>query len=93
MTSFEHLTFEIKKIILEVSDLAHFKLEDIQEDTPLFDGGLNLDSIDILELAVILDKKYKLKIKNDEAGKKILTNVGSIADAVYQLRSEPRALF
>ncbi len=81
----EHI-HDVKKLLIEVSGIQDLTLETIDENSPLFDGGLGLDSIDVLELVVRLDKRYGLKIRNDENGKKVLQNVRCIAEAIASQR-------
>ena len=58
---------------------------EIGDDTPLFGpGGLGLDSVDALQLAVALDKHFGLKITETEAARQVLRNVATIAEAVAQ---------
>ena len=74
------LKLEIKRLIIEALDLEDMAPEDINDDAPLFgDEGLGLDSIDALELTVLLEKKYGLKIKTAEEGKKVLYSVKTMA--------------
>ena len=56
---------------------------DIEIDAPLFIEGLGLDSIDALELLVIIEKNYGLKINSSDEGKKILYSVRSIAEYIH----------
>ena len=83
METLEGLTVQVKQLILDVANLQDMNVESFNNDTTLFQEGLGLDSIDLLELVVNLDKKFGLKIKNDEQGRKVLANVGSIANAIY----------
>ena len=62
--------------------------EDIDEHEALFGDGLGLDSIDALELIVLLEKKYGIKLDNPAEGKKIFTNVAAIADYVSKNRKK-----
>ena len=58
---------------------------EIGDDTPLFGpGGLGLDSVDALQLAVALDKHFGLKITETEAARQVLRSVATIAEAVAQ---------
>ena len=58
---------------------------EIRDDTPLFGpGGLGLDSVDALQLAVALDKHFGLKITETEAARQVLRSVATIAEAVAQ---------
>ena len=77
-----NIELEIKEILIAVSGMKQFKPSDIETNTPLFKEGLGLDSIDVLELVVRLEKRYGLKIKNDEFGLKLLQNVGTIVVGV-----------
>jgi len=78
----EELIRKIKVEIIEALNLEGMTPEDIDQDAPLFIDGLGLDSIDALELTVLLEKKYGLKIKTAEEGKKILHSVRSMAEFI-----------
>ncbi len=80
----EELIEKLKKEIIEALNLEEINVEDIKADAPLFMEGLGLDSIDALELTVLLEKKYGLKIKTAEEGKKILFSVKSMAEYIQQ---------
>ena len=58
----EEIIEKLKSEIIEQLNLVDIKKEDITADTPLFGEGLGLDSIDSLELIVLLDRKYQIKI-------------------------------
>ena len=59
----EELILKLKKEIIEVLNLEDIKPEDIDENAPLFGGeGLGLDSIDALELIVLMEKNYGIKL-------------------------------
>ena len=78
----EELTVKLKNEIIEVLNLSEMKPEDIDENAPLFVEGLGLDSIDALELIVLLEKKYGLKLGTAEEGKKVLHSVRSMAEYI-----------
>jgi len=78
----EQLITTLKKEIIEVLNLEEMEIEDIETDAPLFMEGLGLDSIDALELIVLLEKKYGLKIETAEEGKKILFSVRTMAEFI-----------
>jgi acyl carrier protein len=78
----EQLITTLKKEIIEVLNLAEMTPEDIDENAPLFIEGLGLDSIDALELIVLLEKKYGLKLGTAEEGKKVLYSVKSMAEYI-----------
>ena len=84
----EGLEQELKELIIEALMLEDVSVDDIQSDEPLFVEGLGLDSIDALELAMAIDKKYGVRIKaDDEQNKTIFSNVRSLAEYVGQHRA------
>jgi acyl carrier protein len=78
----EQLVQNLKEEIIEALNLVEMTPENIDEEAPLFVDGLGLDSIDALELTVLLEKKYGIKIKTAEEGKTILYSVRSMADCI-----------
>jgi acyl carrier protein len=54
------LKLKLKEQLIEHLNLEDFKVEDIKDDTPLFGDGLGLDSIDALEIIVMLDKNFNI---------------------------------
>ena len=83
----EELILELKKEIIKVLNLEDITPEDIDSQAPLFGaGGLGLDSIDVLELIVLLEKHYGIRLANAAEGKKIFTNMENIARYVSENR-------
>ena len=83
----EELILELKKEIIKVLNLEDITPEDIDSQAPLFGaGGLGLDSIDVLELIVLLEKRYGIRLANAAEGKKIFTNMENIARYVSENR-------
>ena len=82
------LVKELKDEIIEALNLEEMTADDIDENEPLFGEGLGLDSIDALELIVLLEKKYGIKLADPAEGKKIFTSVASIADYVSMNRKK-----
>lgn len=80
----EQLVQKLKEEIITSLNLSEMKPENIDEKAPLFVDGLGLDSIDALELTVLLEKKYGLKIKTSEEGKKVLYSVRSMAEFIRE---------
>ena len=79
---------ELKELIIEALMLEDVAIGDIDSDEPLFVEGLGLDSIDALELAMAIDKRYGVRIKaDDEQNKQIFANVKSLATYVGQHRA------
>ncbi|MCA9615470.1 MAG: acyl carrier protein [Sandaracinus sp.] len=76
----DSLEREIKELIVEALMLDDVSADDIDSDAPLFVEGLGLDSIDALELAIAIDKKYGVKIKaEDENTREIFRSVKNLA--------------
>ena len=73
----------IEEIILQLN-LEGVKKEDIDNDSPLFGEGLGLDSIDALELIVLLEKNYGIKIANPADGKKIFQSIRTMAAYIQE---------
>ena len=84
----EELIKELKEEIIKALNLEEMTPEDIDEHEALFGDGVGLDSIDALELIVLLEKKYGIKLDNPAEGKKIFTNVVAIADYVSKNRKK-----
>jgi acyl carrier protein len=84
----EELILELKKQLIEVLNLEDMQPDDIDNDAPLFGEGLGLDSIDALELIVLLEKKYGIKLENSAEGKSIFKNVRTIAEYVSEHRKK-----
>lgn len=84
----EELTKELKEEIIEALNLEEMTPEDIDENDALFGDGLGLDSIDALELIVLLDKKYGIKLANPAESKAIFKSIATIADYVSKNRKK-----
>lgn len=84
----EELIKELKEEIKEALNLEEMTPEDIDENDALFGDGLGLDSIDALELIVLLDKKYGIKLANPAEGKAIFKSIATIADYVSKNRKK-----
>ena len=80
----EELIIKIKEQVIEVLNLEDIKPEDIDTDAQLFGDGLGLDSIDALELIVLLEKQYGLKIEDPKDGKKIFYSIRTIAEYIEE---------
>lgn len=84
----EELILELKKQLIEVLNLEDMQPDDIDSDAPLFGEGLGLDSIDALELIVMMEKQYGIKIKDPAAGKDIFKSVAVMADFISRNRTK-----
>lgn len=90
-TATESLQRELKELIVEALMLEDVRAEDIESDAPLFgDAGLGLDSIDVLELAMALNKRYGVKTQaDDERNEQIFSSVRNLAAFVASERNSP----
>jgi acyl carrier protein len=80
----DDLVLDLKTLILFTLKLEDLNPGDIEDDAPLFGGGLGLDSIDALELVVALEKKYGVVIADSEVGAKVFRSVNTLAQYVKQ---------
>jgi acyl carrier protein len=80
------LTQELKERIITQLNLEDITVEDLADDTPLFGEGLGLDSIDALELIVMLDKSYGIKLADPKEGRKVFETVQTMADYIEKNR-------
>ena len=84
MEDFNTLAETLKLQIIKALNLEDMSPSDINTDAPLFVEGLGLDSIDALELMVLLDKHYGLKIETAEEGKAVFKSVRSMAEYILK---------
>lgn len=78
----EEMMLKLKNEIIEVLNLEGMSPEDIDENAPLFGDGLGLDSIDALELIVLMEKNYGIKLENPAQGKEIFKSVRTMAEYI-----------
>ena len=78
----ENLKQELKEKIIEQLNLEDISIEEIADTDPLFGQGLGLDSIDALELIVMLDKDYGIKLADPKEGRKIFESVETMANYI-----------
>jgi len=85
----EALEKELKELIVDALMLDDVTPDEIESEAPLFVEGLGLDSIDALEMAIAIDKKYGVKIKaEDEGTRDIFRTVRSLASHIDKTRDE-----
>jgi len=78
----EKLIADLKEEIIEALNLEDMEPDEIGEDDALFGDGLGLDSIDALELIVLLEKNYGIKIEDPKQGKDIFFSIKSMAEYI-----------
>lgn len=84
----EQLKLQLKTQIIEFLNLLSVKPEDIKDDQPLFGEGLGLDSIDSIELIVLLGREYGIEIKDPKEGRKILTDINTMVAYIEEHRTK-----
>jgi acyl carrier protein len=82
------LKVQLKKQIVEFLNLTSTEPENIKDDQPLFDEGLGLDSIDSLELIVLLNREYGIVIKDPKEGRKVLVDINTMIDYIEKHRTK-----
>jgi acyl carrier protein len=84
----EELVEQLKVQIIKQLNLEDIEPEDIDPDEPLFGEGLGLDSIDALELIVLLEKEYGIKIENPKDGQKVFFSLNTMAEFITEHRKK-----
>jgi acyl carrier protein len=82
------LKYQLKQQIIKFLNLISVTPDDIKDDEPLFGEGLGLDSIDSLELIVLLDREYGIKITDPKDGRKILVDINTMVDFIEKNRTK-----
>jgi acyl carrier protein len=80
----EELKQQLKKQIISFLNLTPLTPDEIKDDEPLFGDGLGLDSIDSLELIVLLKKEYGITIQDPKEGRKVLIDVNTMVDYIEE---------
>ena len=79
-----NLTDELRVKIIDTLNLEDIVPDDIGEDDQLIGGELGLDSIDVLELVMMIEKDYSVKIDNKELGAKVFASLRSLAEYIQE---------
>jgi len=78
----EKILQELKKKIVEELDLKDVNPNELADDTLFFDGGLGLDSVDLMVLVALVDRDYGVEIFNRELGKKVFITLSTLAEYI-----------
>ena len=85
----DQLEREIAESIVDALVLPDVPIEDLSTDTPLYGEGMGLDSIDILEVALVVSKRYGFELRSDDPlNEQIFRSLGSLAEHVRRHRSK-----
>ncbi|EKD27475.1 MAG: hypothetical protein ACD_79C00709G0004 [uncultured bacterium] len=82
----ESLKIEIKQLIIESLNLTNVKVSDIDDNAFLFEPSnvLELDSVDALELVMALQRKYNVRLDDQNTSRNVLQSINTIAEFVYK---------
>ncbi|MBU1137955.1 MAG: acyl carrier protein [Proteobacteria bacterium] len=78
----DNLTEELKSKLIEILNLTDVSPEDIDENEQLVGGELGIDSIDVLEMVVMVEKEYGVVINNKDIGEKVFSTLAALADYI-----------
>jgi len=84
MSTVEETISELKVKIIETLGLLDVTPDDIQDDDRLVGGDTGIDSIDVLELVMMIEKDYGVKIESKELGVKVFASVRTLATFIVQ---------
>ncbi|HSY50453.1 MAG TPA: phosphopantetheine-binding protein [Thermoanaerobaculia bacterium] len=88
----DDLRKKLKELLIERLKFEDMTPDDIKDDDPLFAGGLGLDSIDALEIVVMLETEFGIKVKNESAARDNFHSISSLADFVkHRLADQEQA--
>ncbi len=79
---------ELKVNLIETLNFEDLQPEDIDADGPLVGGALELDSIDILELVIMVEKEYDIKIDTQELGARVFASLTSLAAYIEEQKGK-----
>jgi acyl carrier protein len=86
MSQLNELVAELKVKIIQTLGLMDVKPEDIKDDAQLVGGDTGIDSIDVLELVMMIEKDYGVKIESKELGAKVFASVLALATYILDNR-------
>jgi len=82
----KELLTELKRKIVEELQLKEVNPDQLADDTPFFDGGLGLDSVDLLVLVAMVDRDYRVQIFTRELGEKVFITLSTLAEYIARTR-------
>ncbi len=86
MDDLKSLIDELKVKIIDTLDLVDVTPDDFEDDVPFVGGDLGIDSIDVLELVMMIEQDYSVKIDNKEVGEKVFASLKTLAQYIQDNR-------
>jgi acyl carrier protein len=86
----DDLKRKLKELLIERLKFEDMTPDDIPDDEPLFAGGLGLDSIDALEIVVMLESEFGIKLKNESSARESFRSISTLAEFVEQRSAQAR---
>ena len=86
MQELQELKQSVKAQIIESLNLQGMTPDEIDDNAPLFGEGLGLDSIDALELVILLEREYGIRMEDPKANKEVFKSVRTLAEFIEQNR-------
>lgn len=88
LSDHEALKLKLKEMLIERLKFEDMTVDDISDDEPLFEGNLALDSIDALEIVVMLESEFGIKVKNESTARESFKSIATLADLVQRKTRE-----
>lgn len=90
MAELNELKHRLKELLIERLKFEDMTPDDIADDEALFEGGLGLDSIDALEIVVMLEAEFGVKVKNEASAREYFRSVSTLAQLIHDRTAEAR---
>ena len=78
----DQLKRSLKQLLVDGLRLQDLRPDDIEDTAPIFVEGLGLDSVDALELVVLVEEKFNIQIPDEDVGKKAFASIDALTDYV-----------
>jgi len=83
-TKLAEIRQRLKELLVENLNLQDVTVEQISDDSPLFGGDIGLDSLDAVEIVVILQRHFGVEIKDMDIGRRVFQSIRVLAEYIYE---------